>query len=123
MNEVNVKTACGAVGDGQTDDTAKIKRAIKMATESSIGAVYFPPGTYLISDTLEISNTITLRGDGWSTHWLNPSSARGSWIHVKNEGFNAVRIEGHGCSIRNLGFVYEQLTPRQGWTPRSFDWN
>jgi hypothetical protein len=42
----NVKD-CGAKGDGQADDTAAIKAAYARK-----GGIYFPPGTYLVSDTL-----------------------------------------------------------------------
>jgi polygalacturonase len=38
----------GAVGDGKTDDTA----AIKQAYAGKNHAIYFPPGTYLVSDTI-----------------------------------------------------------------------
>jgi len=44
---VNVKTL-GAVGDGKTDDTLAIQRAYAGKNR----AVYFPPGTYLVSDTI-----------------------------------------------------------------------
>lgn len=40
----------GAKGDGITDDTAAIQSAINGLTEG--GIVYFPSGTYMISDTL-----------------------------------------------------------------------
>ncbi|PTY06493.1 hypothetical protein DB346_00990 [Verrucomicrobia bacterium LW23] len=40
----------GAVGDGQTDDTAAIQRAIQ--DRKFTVQLYFPPGTYLVSDTL-----------------------------------------------------------------------
>lgn len=49
----------GAIGDGVTDDTAAIQAAIN----SNPGTVYFPKGTYLVSDTLTIStNQIILEG-------------------------------------------------------------
>jgi len=38
---------CGAKGDGTTDDTAAIQSAYEKK-----GGIYFPPGTYLVSDTL-----------------------------------------------------------------------
>ncbi len=41
----------GAVGDGVTDDTAAIQEAADAV--SSGGVLYFPPGEYLISDTIE----------------------------------------------------------------------
>lgn len=44
---VNVKTL-GAAGDGKTDDTAAIQRAYAGKNR----AIYFPPGTYLVSDTI-----------------------------------------------------------------------
>ncbi len=45
---VNVKEY-GAKGDGVTDDTAAINLAMLQK-----GTIYFPPGTYLISDTLKL---------------------------------------------------------------------
>jgi len=53
---VNVKLF-GAVGDGVTDDTAAIQAAVDIGKE-----VYFPEGTYLISDTIE-APSMTLFGD------------------------------------------------------------
>lgn len=49
---INVKTAYGAKGDGITDDTAAIQKAIA----ASVGfdkRIYFPNGTYLVSQRLE----------------------------------------------------------------------
>jgi hypothetical protein len=59
----SVKDA-GAVGDGVTDDTAAINTAFVTATE-----VYFPPGTYLVSDAgsniaLTVPSNIRIRGAG-----------------------------------------------------------
>jgi hypothetical protein len=59
-------TDFGAVGDGVTDDT----RAIQAAMNHNVGAirakapsvVYFPPGTYLVSDTLVMWGYQELRG-------------------------------------------------------------
>jgi hypothetical protein len=50
---VNVKDY-GARGDGSTDDTAAIKIAMKTAlgADSRTRTLYFPAGTYLVSDTL-----------------------------------------------------------------------
>jgi hypothetical protein len=45
-------TAHGAAGNGTTDDTAAIQAAIYYALAHQLNVIYFPAGTYLISDTL-----------------------------------------------------------------------
>lgn len=57
----------GALGDGVTDDTAAFMAAIN-ATGTNGGAVYVPPGNYVLS-TLNINNisNIHLKGDGASS--------------------------------------------------------
>ena len=55
----NVKSL-GAKGDGATDDTAAIKAAY-----AKKGGIYFPPGTYLVSDTLmETPKRFFIQGAG-----------------------------------------------------------
>ena len=55
----------GAKGDGQTDDTQAIRKAVEMVAQRG-GVVYFPPGHYL-SATIAGGNHITFKGDsGWS---------------------------------------------------------
>ncbi|MBR6558412.1 MAG: right-handed parallel beta-helix repeat-containing protein [Clostridia bacterium] len=56
----------GAAGDGVTDDTEACRRALAVVDNG--GTVYFPGGTYLITDQLCIpGDNITLRGDGNTT--------------------------------------------------------
>ena len=81
---ISIKTY-GAVGDGVTDDTAAIQAALSdgrpSATQDYNGlpkALYFPPGTYLVSNTLSWNGCcVTLQGDGSSTSVIRlaPSSA------------------------------------------------
>jgi len=49
---INVKARYGAVGDGVTDDTKAILNAIKENAGKN-KVIYFPNGTYLVSDRLE----------------------------------------------------------------------
>lgn len=74
----------GAVGDGKTDDTSAIQRALSdgrpNATADYNGlpkALYFPPGVYLVSNTLTWNGCcVTLQGDGSSASVIRlaPSS-------------------------------------------------
>jgi hypothetical protein len=52
----NVKTEFGAVGDGQADDTAAIQQALVSvrSKDSTKKVLYFPAGTYRITDTLKL---------------------------------------------------------------------
>lgn len=52
----------GAKGDGTTDDTAAIARAVE-ATQN--GALFFPAGRYVLTDTISIAKSnLVLRGAG-----------------------------------------------------------
>ncbi|MCS7238003.1 MAG: right-handed parallel beta-helix repeat-containing protein [Thermoguttaceae bacterium] len=53
----------GAIGDGKTDDTVAVEKAIRTGR-----SVYFPPGSYLLTRTIEIrlaeTGFVSLWGDG-----------------------------------------------------------
>src|SRR5690242_5490564 len=75
----------GAVGDGKTDDTSAIQRALSDGRSNATAdynglpkALYFPPGVYLVSKTLTWNGCcVTLQGDGSSASVIRlaPSSA------------------------------------------------
>lgn len=54
--------ALGAQGDGMTDDTAALERAIQQAVEQK-GVVLLPAGVYAVSRTLELPAGTVLRGE------------------------------------------------------------
>ncbi len=93
---VNVKTDFGAKGDGATDDTQAIRAAIKRGIDktsryASPAFVYFPKGTYLVTDVLESK----VDDGGWSGGWragmlLVGESRDGSVIRLKDNcpGYN-----------------------------------
>lgn len=54
----------GAKGDGVTDDTNAIKSALNELVPAVGGTIYFPTGTYIISETILIGGNVTIYGDG-----------------------------------------------------------
>lgn len=54
--------AYGAVGDGVTDDLTEIQAAINAAGDAGGGTVFFPPGTYLVSNRIAPRSNVTLLG-------------------------------------------------------------
>lgn len=59
----NVKNApYNAIGDGVTDDTSAIQNAINACPTGEV--VFIPAGTYKLTDQLNITKGIVLRGDG-----------------------------------------------------------
>ena len=69
---VSVK-AYGAAGDGVTDDTTAIQEAIDASTGSDV--VYFPSGTYLISDSLKFNTYDRFEGSGEELVTITQSTA------------------------------------------------
>lgn len=72
----NVKTF-GAKGDGVTDDTQSIKTAFVKAVN---GTIYFPNGTYIISELIEVPPNTSVKGQNkdktvimWDEKNLTPS--------------------------------------------------
>ena len=78
---INVKTEFGAKGDGLSDDTAAIRAAIEGPGEQ-VRVLYFPRGTYLVSDTLN-----WLRADKtWRSRLaFQGENERGTIIRLKDK--------------------------------------
>jgi polygalacturonase len=53
----------GAMGDGNTTDTAALQEAID-SSDPNGGIVFLPPGTYLLTGTLTLPSNVELRGSG-----------------------------------------------------------
>lgn len=52
----------GAAGDAKTDDTAAFQHALDQVSKLGGGAVYAPPGKYLLHGSLSIPDGVTLQG-------------------------------------------------------------
>ena len=109
----------GAKGDGRTDDTAAIRKAVGSLGEQG-GVVYFPPGQYL-SEVIVGKSRITFRGDsGWVYRGDIPGAsvlmpARDSQPCLFDlKGCVGTRLVGLSLNGKNLGKeihgVYSQHT-------------
>jgi len=76
LDSIAVITAFGATGDGTTDVTADINRALfqifcRSTNSAARRSIYFPAGTYIITDTLNIPPNCQLYGDGPDSTIIN----------------------------------------------------
>jgi len=81
----DAKRDFGAKGDGRTDDTAAIQRAIDAAREHGRGAIaYLPTGTYVVTDTLRITGRdYSVGGTGFMCRlaWRGPEGGTMVAVH------------------------------------------
>jgi hypothetical protein len=96
----------GAAGDGSTDDTAAIARAIEAAAPSQAptgNTVYLPAGRYRLSSGLVVPPAVALVGAGWNTPGSQANVFAGSWLLAPaGAGWSPVTVAGSGGSVRNL---------------------
>jgi len=97
----------GLAGDGQTDDTAIIQKAInKAANNRSRATVVLPRGIFLITKTIRVKAGVTLVGQGYGSSPLQIKfDASGSVLAYCGDKY-AVKLAGHGASLEKLA-VYD----------------
>jgi len=115
----------GAVGDGQTDDTAAINRAFfelfcRGATALARRSLFFPAGEYLVSSTILIPPYARVVGEGIDssiikylpTEWSDTESYSAGQGVIKSTGANQGRYQAKvdvpaGTAIDNSSFWSE----------------
>lgn len=87
-NTINVKDF-GAKGNGKSDDTAAIQKALDSAIGSKGTNVYFPKGTYIIdpSNTLFVESGVKIVGEGTDSI-LQANNSKFGWEMVRATGSN-----------------------------------
>lgn len=106
---VNVRDF-GAVGDDSTDDTAAINRAIQQVYKSTVSpteararrTIFFPGGTYLITNPILIPPYAKLVGDGINSVVIRQSQGNRSVANVCDSLFQT------GTSIGTSSAIYPQ---------------
>ena len=76
----------GAIGDGLTDDTTAIQNAL-----AAHDSIYIPPGTYLLSSTITLTQRQTLIGAG-----------QFSVLKANNNSFNVLELTEDYITVANL---------------------
>jgi hypothetical protein len=109
----------GAAGDGKTDDTAALQRALDSAGETS-GALFFPPGTYLTRELHVRAGTALVGIPAW-----NYSNGGGSVLRLADAGSTCLlnltdargaTIDGLALDGRDLGAgIHGMATHRSAW--------
>jgi len=85
----------GAVGDGTTDDTSALNRALQQIYKSTVSptdararrTIYFPGGTYLTSSPILIPTYARLVGDGLSNTIINQINGNRSVANICDSSF------------------------------------
>ncbi|EJM17019.1 parallel beta-helix repeat (two copies) [Pseudomonas sp. GM18] len=97
----------GAKGDGITDDTAAIQRAIDAAAAAGGGQVYMPTGTYIVSGGVEpsdgclmLKSNVYLYGDGMGATTVKV--ADGSDTKITGVIRSAYGEQTHDFGVSNL---------------------
>lgn len=118
----------GAVGDGQTDDTAAIQKALDAAAQKG-GEVIVPAGKWLVAGSLRIPVGVTLSGVAKSPQAIAPLI--GTVICATGgrdtEDGPALFEMGHSSCVRGLTVFYPEQKPDDirpyPWTFHMFDFD
>jgi hypothetical protein len=128
LDSYAVVTDFGATGDGQTDDTAAINRALYqlycVQTNTQVRrSLFFPAGTYIITDTINVPPYARLYGEGANSsiisfnvqNWAaNTAYATGVLVYyvAGNTYYRSIAtVPATGIAITNTGYWTAESLP------------
>ena len=94
----------GAVGDGVTDDTAAIQKAVNAAVDAGNSCVYVPQGVYKISDVITIPQGVPIIGNGGQGSSVDYGV---SIVHASNG--NCFVFDGNGADFAGTGGALKNM--------------
>src|SRR5215472_16480468 len=103
LSWANVKTNYGAVGDGVTDDTAAIQKGLN-ALGPTNPTLYFPAGTYRITQTLSLASQMhvnVIGQDPATTTILWAGASGGTMLYLNGVAysrFDRLTFDGQGSA-------------------------
>ena len=99
----------GAKGDSVTDDTAAIQAAINSLPAAG-GSVFFPAGTYVISDAIQARNALKIFGEGNSSsviYQTMPNKHGIAGTDILSFSIEDIRVVGAGSGA-GIGIMFER---------------
>jgi hypothetical protein len=114
----NAKTQYGAMGDGTTDDTAALQRALNdLGTPSHSSVLFLPAGTYRITATLIMTSQIwvSLLGADPSTVTIRWDGPVGGTMLLANgvrySRWGRITWDGHGRALTAVHHRWDGVVP------------
>ena len=106
---VDVKKDFGAAGDGITNDTTAIQKAINATYNRGGGVILFPPGVYIVT-SVDIRENITYQGYGAT---IERPDMQGKWTRTfTTKILYAGKVDSKPLIIK--GFTFDGNSQRQG---------
>ncbi|NUP12804.1 MAG: hypothetical protein HOW73_42745 [Polyangiaceae bacterium] len=99
---IDLKADCGAAGDGMTNDTPALAKAVEIIQKAGGGELTIPPGIYIVGDQLE-------NEPGGTAAYYEPIPM------FKVHGLACLKISGYGATLRiKDGLRYGGFDPDSG---------